>query len=316
MELKEHHHGDNNHKGCSHGEHQHSGPHIHPVVKNMKIALFLNVFFTIIEFIGGFLTNSVAITSDAIHDLGDSLTIAMALILEKKSEKGRNSSYTYGTRRYSTLAALITSLILVAGSIVIIFQAIPRFFHPEEVHVNGVLWLAVLGLLFNGAAVIRLKKDSNNSLNQKAIMLHLMEDALGWLAVLVGGIIMYFTRWFWIDPLLSLGIAAFILFNAIRNATSSISIFLQAKPKTLDENKIRSTLLSIADVTDVHDIHIWSVDGEYNVLTSHIVVLSSSSSTVINNVRRDALEILQKFHIQHPTVQIETSADSCPLKNC
>lgn len=313
MELKDYHH---DHKGCSHEEHRHGGMHVHPVVKNMKVALFLNVFFTIIEFIGGVFTNSVAIISDAIHDLGDSLAIAMALVLEKQSEKGRTKSYTYGTRRYSTLAALITSLILVIGSAVIVYQAVPRFFNPEKVHVSGVLWLAVLGLLFNGAAVLRLKKGGNSSLNQKAVMLHLMEDALGWLAVLIGGVIMYFTAWFWIDPLLSLGIAGFIMFNAIRNVAGSVTIFLQATPKKIDEKKIRTTLLSIPHVTDVHDIHIWTIDGEYSVFTSHIVVPPSSSSEVFNSVRHGALDILKKFHVQHPTIQVETSTDTCLLKNC
>lgn len=315
MEINNHNH-NQPHEGCSHQEHQHGALHVHPVVKNMQVALFLNISFTIIEFIGGVFTNSVAIISDAVHDLGDSIAIAMALVLEKQSQKGRTVSYTYGRRRYSTLAALITSLILIVGSMVMVYQAVPRLFEPKEVHLSGVLWLAILGLLFNGAAVLRLKKGSNNSLSQKAVMLHLMEDAMGWVAVLVGGIIMYFTSWFWIDPLLSLGISGFILVNAISNAASSITIILQGKPKTIDENQIKTNLLCIDQVIDVHDMHIWTIDGQYNVLTSHIVVPSSSSATVINTVRREALEILEKFHIQHPTIQVETSRDSCLLKDC
>lgn len=282
----------------------------------MKIALALNVSFTVIEFIGGIFTNSVAIISDAIHDLGDSMAIAIALVLEKQSGKGRTRLYTYGKRRFSTLAALITSLLLITGSVFIIYEATPRFFHPEAVDVSGVIWLALLGLAFNGAAVIRLKKGSANSLNQKAVMLHLMEDALGWVAVLIGGIIMYFTQWYWIDPLLSFGIAGFILFNAVKNISRSAAVFLQAKPKSIDEREVKKTLLSIPYVNDVHDMHIWTTDGEYTVFTSHLVVAAGSSSAIMSDVRNKALNIMQQFNIHHPTLQIETTDGGCAWKDC
>ncbi|PUV24204.1 cation diffusion facilitator family transporter [Sphingobacterium athyrii] len=303
--------------GCDgHGHHHHDGMHIHPVANNMKVALALNVSFTIIEFFGGLFTNSVAIISDAIHDLGDSLAIASALVLEKESERGRTATFTYGKRRFSTLAALITSLILFVGSVVITINAIPRFFHPEEVHVQGVLWLAILGLLFNGAAVLRLKKGNKSSLNQKAVMLHLMEDALGWIAVLIGGIVMYFTGWYWIDPLLSLGIAAFILFNAVKNISNGLSIFLQAKPHGIDEGKLLNELLAIPHVSDIHDLHIWTMDGEKHILTSHIVVPADSDITLMRRVREDVLQKLKNLNIQHPTIQIETSMETCRFTNC
>ena len=305
-------------KDCS-TDHHHThlpGMHIHPVVKNMRIALILNISFTIIEFFGGLFTNSIAILSDAVHDLGDSLAIGMALVLEKQSEKGRTDNYTYGKRRFSTLAALITSLILVFGSIFIVYHAIPRFFNPQEVHVTGVLWLAVLGMVFNGAAVLRLKRDSKNSLNQKAVMLHLMEDALGWIAVLVGGIIMYFTSWYWIDPLLSLGIATFIMINAIKNIRSSMKIFLQAKPTNIDEQQLTDSLLAIPKVVDVHDMHIWTVDGDYTILTSHIVVEADGELTTHQNIRSQAMEVMKGYGIMHPTLQIETPQEKCMLINC
>lgn len=306
---------DNAHS-CRHEQHHPPGMHVHPVVKNMWVALALNLSFTIIEFIGGILTNSVAILSDAVHDLGDSMAIGMALILEKQSTKGRTKTFTYGKRRFSTLAALITSLILIIGSVFIVFKAVPRFFHPEEVHVTGVLWLAILGLVFNGAAVLRLKKGSKDSLNQKAIMLHLMEDVLGWVAVLLGGIIMYFTQWFWIDPLLSLGIAAYILFNAVRNIDQTLRIFLQSKPEGINEIGVKEALLAIPHVEDVHDMHLWSVDGEYTVLTSHLVVASNTTAEIMKDVRRKALKVVQEFNIQHPTLQIETVDENCLFKNC
>lgn len=312
-ENTEQHHHDCGHE---HGDQHAPGMHIHPIVKNMRVALALNITFTIIEFIGGILTNSVAILSDAIHDLGDSMAIALALVLEKQSTKGRTSNFTYGKRRFSTLAALITSLILVVGSIIIVYHAVPRFFNPQEVHVTGVLWLALLGLAFNGAAVLRLRKDSKNSLSQRAVMLHLMEDALGWLAVMVGGIVMYFTSWYWIDPLLSLGIAAFIMFNAVKNIGSSMKIFLQAKPVDIDQQELTTSLLEIPNVVEVHDMHIWTVDGEYTVLTSHIVVNVNCDLSALKEVKAKAMEVMKTFDIKHPTLQIETSDENCALSSC
>lgn len=309
-------HAEEEHHDCGHEHTHNSGMHVHPVVKNMKVALALNVSFTIIEFIGGIFTNSVAILSDAVHDFGDSMAIGMALLLEKQSEKGRTEQYTYGKRRFSTLAAMITSLILVVGSIFIVYQAIPRFLDPEAVHSSGVIWLAVLGLLFNGAAVLRLKKGSKNSLNQKAVMLHLMEDALGWVAVMVGGVVMYFTKWYWIDPLLSLGIAGFIFFNAIKNMYSSMSIFLQGKPKHIEEGTLRAELLAIPYVQEVHDMHIWTTDGEYTVFTSHLVVPDNSSTERIKEVRESAMKIIQGMGIEHPTLQIEMQGERCLLVHC
>ena len=282
-----------------------------PVVKNMRVALVLNLTFALIEFIGGVMTNSVAILSDAVHDLGDSVAIGMALILEKHSREGRTKMFSYGKRRFSILAALITSLILIAGSIVIVCRAVPRFFSPEPVHVNGVLGLAVLGLVFNGAAALRLRKGSDTSLNQRAIMLHLVEDVLGWAAVLLGAVLMYFTHWYWIDPLLSLGLAAFISYNATKNMISALKILLQAKPDAVNEADLIHALNNIPHVTDVHDLHIWTMDGTYTVFTAHLIV-AEESSAIMAEVRKTALQLLSGFGIQHTTLQIESEYnDSC-----
>lgn len=297
------------HEHCNH-------THAHPVVKNLRIAFALNLGFSIVEFVGGVLTNSVAILSDAIHDLGDSAAIAASLVLEKQAGKGRTRIFSYGKRRFSILAAFITSLILVVGATVIIFEAVPRFFHPEPVKVVGVLWLAVAGLAFNGLAVLRLRKSGKSSLNQRAVMLHLVEDVLGWIAVLAGGVVMYFTQWYWIDPLLSLGIAAFILYNAVRNILSVLKIFLQAVPEHFDENGIANALQSLPGVRSVHDLHAWTMDGERNVLTVHLVVDKNLAPAQVYNVKRLAREVLITSNIQHPTLEIEREGEGCQLVSC
>lgn len=305
------------HGNCTHGGHDHSTSlHVHPVVNNMRAALVLNVLFTVIEFIGGLYTNSVAILSDAIHDLGDSIAIGAALFLEKQSGQGRTSTFSYGKRRFSTLAALLTSLILIAGSIVILREAIPRLFAVEAVKTTGVLWLAVAGVLFNGLAILRLRRGGHRSLNQRAVMLHLLEDALGWIAVLIGAIIMYFTQWYWIDPVLSIGIALFVLYNATRNITATLKIFLQAVPASVDEQTIITELKKLPDVTGVHDVHSWTMDGEKNILSLHLVVKQPIDTSRLSSLLQKAREITLAQNVQHPTIQVEPDGMPCNLANC
>lgn len=308
---------DHAHSHCTHEAHHHSGAlHVHPVVNNMRGALLLNVLFTVIEFIGGLYTNSVAILSDAIHDLGDSIAIAAALFLEKQSGQGRTSTFSYGKRRFSTLAALITSMVLITGSVVVLTEAVPRFFAVEPVKTTGVLWLAVAGILFNGLAVLRLRRGQRRSLNQRAVMLHLLEDTLGWIAVLIGAVMMYFTQWYWIDPLLSVAIALFVLYNAGRSMVATLKIFLQATPASVDEETIVTELKKLPYVTGVHDVHSWTMDGEKNILSLHLVVKQPIDTSRLSNLLQRAREIVLAQNIQHPTIQIEPDGMPCGLVNC
>jgi cobalt-zinc-cadmium efflux system protein len=279
----------------------------------LQVAFALNFFFTIIEFIGGAITNSMAILSDAVHDLGDTVAIGSALWLEKVAERGRDNRYTYGYRRFSTLGALLTSLILFAGSIIILSESIPRLLEPQEVMTKGMMWMALLGILFNGLAVLRLR-GGNASLNNRAVMLHLMEDVLGWVAVLVGSIVIHYTGWFWIDPLLSIGVAIYILFHVFGNVRKILDVFLQTTPADLDVAGMETELVALDGVHEVHDIHSWSLDGNYNVLSIHIVVDSNASVPSQQSIRGKADEIIRTYGIDHPTVAIEFKGEACP--NC
>lgn len=279
----------------------------HPVIKDMRVALVLNLTFSCIEFAGGILTNSVAVLSDAIHDMGDSIAIATSMVLEKKAVEGRTQTFTYGKRRFSTLAAFITSLILIIGSVVIIFEAVPRFFNAAEVKINGMLWMAVLGVIFNGLALLRLRSGSKNSLNQRAVMLHMMEDALGWVAVLVGAIIMHYTHWYWIDPLLSVGIALFIFYNASRNIVAVLKIFLQAVPDGFKELELTTALEQLSGVMRVDNLHCWTIDGERNVLTVHLTVSGNHNVQQSKELLHRAQKLIADQNIQHTTIQIEAA---------
>lgn len=247
--------------------HNHDHSHHHSE-GNVKVAFFLNFSFTINEIIGGLYTNSLAILSDALHDLGDSLSLGLSWYFQKLSKKGRTKKFSYGYKRFSLLGAIINSIVLVVGSIFILTKAIPDLFNPQETNVQGMLYLAILGIVVNGAAVLKLRKGE--SLNEKVVSLHLLEDVLGWVAVLIGSIIMMYVDAPFIDPLLSVLISIFVLYNVYRNLKKSLLVILQGIPEDVSISDIGEKLKDMPEVTDVHDCHAWSMDGEYNILTIHL----------------------------------------------
>ncbi len=294
--------------------HDHCHEH-HQSVTNIKIAFGLNIFFTIIEIIGGFYTNSLAILSNALHDLGDSLSLGFAWYFQKISSKTRDSKYTYGYRRFALLSAIINSLVLLAGSIIILSQTIPRIFKPEAVNYKGMVIFAVLGILVNGAAALRLRKS--DKLNEKVVSLHLLEDVLGWTAVLVGSIVLSFFDFPVIDPILSCLITCYVLYNVYFNLKNGINIFLQSVPSNMNVNNIQAVIKELNGITDIHDFHIWSLDGEYSVVTLHIVVNKDIDSLLkISQIKQDTRNLLTKLDIEHATIEIETENEKCELINC
>lgn len=293
------------HEHSSHSKHHH-----HHQNGAMKTALFLNGGFAIIEFFGGIITNSTAILSDAIHDLGDAAAIGTAIYFEKISRKQRDEKYTYGYKRYSPLAALINTLILLVGSTVVLYQAIPRLLNPQPLHASGMMVLAVLGLLFNGVAVLRLRQKSS-TVSQRAVMLHLLEDVLGWAAVLLGSVLIKLTGWTIIDPILSLGITAFILYNVFKNLKAIFYIFMQSAPDSVDENEVREKIMSLPHVIDVHDVHLWSMDENYHVATLHVVVPQGLGSIEQVALKQKISELMADFDINHVTIEVEFDSETC-----
>lgn len=292
----------------------HNHSHQHGDVKNIKVAFFLNFSFTIIEFVGGFLTNSVAILSDAVHDLGDSFSLGLSWYFQKVAKRPRTKNYTYGYKRFSLLGAIINSVILVVGSVLILMNAIPRLFNPQQPDVKGMLLLAVLGVIVNGAAVLRLRKG--HSLNEKVVSLHLLEDVLGWLAVLIGAGIMYFVDAPFIDPLLSIAISAFILFNVYRNIRQSMRIILQGSPDVVSVDEIEKTVTSMENVQNVHDLHVWSADGEYNILTVHVVLSAPLPMAKLHSLKTEIREKLLSLGVQHSTIEFESPDEDCEMEDC
>lgn len=276
--------------------------------KNILIAFILNISFSIFEFLGGIFTNSVAILSDSIHDLGDALSIGISYFMERKSKKPADNKYTYGYIRYSVLGGVITTTILVVGSILVIINAIKRFFNPVEVNYSGMIIFAIVGVLLNLLAAYSTRKG--DSINQKSVNLHMLEDVLGWVIVLIGAIIMNYTDIKIIDPIMSIGVAIFILINSMRNLKQVLDLFLEKTPKGIDINELKKNLLEINGVDDVHHVHIWSIDGFNNYATMHIVTKDKNISNIKKNIREE----LKKHDICHSI--LETEEEACDDKEC
>ena len=277
--------------------------------KNILIAFILNLSFSIFEIIGGFFTGSVAIISDAIHDLGDATSIGISYFLEKKSKKQPDNTYTYGYVRFSVMGSVITTLILLFGSVMVIYNAVLRIINPVEINYNGMIVFAIVGALVNFLAAYFTK--DGDSLNQKAVNLHMLEDVLGWIVVLVGAIIMRFTDIRVIDPLMSMGVAVFILINAIKNLKEVLDLFLEKTPDNISIEEIKHHIKEIDGVIDMHHIHIWSIDGFHNYATMHIVA-NENSHTIKDKIREE----LKEHGIGHATLEIESPHDHCHEEHC
>lgn len=284
--------------------------------KNILIAFLLNLSFTIIEIVGGIFTNSMAILSDAIHDLGDSISIGMAFFLEKKSEKRADDNYTYGYARYSILGALITSLILLVGSIIVIYTAITRIISPEPVNANGMIILAIIGVIVNGIAVIKTAKGEK--LNEKAINLHLLEDVLGWGIVLIGSIVMAIFNIAIIDSILTIVVALYILYHVYKNIKQVFEIFLEKTPEGFDIQKLKAEIKGVSKhIEDVHHVHVWSLEGESTICTMHVLlknILSKDEMIKLKNEIKEEAE--HHFGISHLTLEFEYMGEKCKEVDC
>lgn len=288
--------------------------HQHTNTENIRLAFFVNIIFTVFEIFGGIYTNSVAILADALHDLGDSLSLGVAWYFQKLSQREKNKRFTFGYGRFSIIGAVVNSLVLITGSVLILFETIPRLFIPETPDAQGMLFLAVLGILFNGMAVFRLKKGT--SLNEKVVMIHLMEDVLGWIAVLIASIVMSYTTLPILDPILSILIAFYVLHNVFKNMRSAFKIILQGTPPEINLSKIEKEISTMTGIKSVHDVHIWSMDGEYNVLTIHIVLENNTNLDSIALYKKQIREKLMSKHIQHTTIEFEGEDEECVHVDC
>lgn len=271
--------------------------------ERVRLAAFLNIVFTIIEIVGGFWTNSLSILSDALHDFGDSTALVISWVFERGAKKTPTARFTFGYQRLSLFSALFSASILIGGSIVIILQAIPRLLNPETVNALGMLGIAFIGITFNGIGFILLKKGE--SLNEKVLSWHLLEDVLGWIVILIGGIVIYFWRFYLVDPIMTVALTVFILFNVAKNLREAINILLQGVPKHINLEAVKHDILAIKGVLRLHDIHIWSLEGETDIFTAHIVLDDETLRKQPEKTKQRIKQTLRIHHIEHSTIELE-----------
>lgn len=277
--------------------------------KNILVAFLLNLFFSVFELVGGFFTGSVAIISDSVHDLGDAASIGISYFLEKKSKKQPDKTYTYGYLRYSVIGSIITVLILLVGSITVVINAVKRILNPQEINYDGMIILAVIGVTVNFLAAYF--TGHGKSLNQKAVNLHMLEDVLGWAVVLIGAIVMRFTDFRLIDPILSICVAVYIFVHAFSHLKEALDLFFVKTPHGIDIDEIRHHLKEIDNVLDVHHIHVWSMDGNSNYATMHVV--TNGDPTAVKKAVKDEMH---HHGITHTTLEIESEDEQCDDLHC
>ena len=276
--------------------------------RNILIAFLLNLAFSLFELAGGIVTGSIAIASDALHDLGDAAGIGISYFLERKSKGQPDKTYTYGYARFSVLGSVITTAILLIGSAVVIVNAVGRLFSPQQIHYDGMIVFAIVGVCVNTLAAFFTREG--DSLNQKAVNLHMLEDVFGWVIVLVGAVVMRFTDFALLDALLSIGVAAFIFIHAAETLKTVIDLFLEKAPHGLSVEKIREAVMGIDGVKDAHHIHIRSIDGHNHDATMHVV--TNDPHRVKDQVR----DVLQKMGIGHVTIETEAVGEHCHQTHC
>lgn len=277
--------------------------------KNILIAFLLNLSFSIFEFFGGIFTGSVAISSDALHDLGDALSIGLSYILEKISKKKADKKYTYGYIKYSIIGSIITTTILLVGGVLVIYNSVIRIFNPMPINYNGMLIFALIGIIINIVASYYTK--DGDSLNQKSVNLHMLEDVLGWIVVLVASIIMKYTNINIIDPILSIIVSLYIVYNAQKNMKEVLNIFLEKTPKNIDIDQVEEKVLKVKGVLGIHHIHARSIDGYTNFATLHVIVKKYNS-----NIKHEVKEELEKLGICHSTIELEEENEKCHEELC
>lgn len=290
--------------------HSHSGTaYANRSEGNIALVFFINLLFLLIELIGSLWANSLAVFANVVHDSGDAMAIGLSWYLERVAKRKRDHIFSFGYRRFSLLAALINGIVLLCGTIFILREAIPRLFYPEPADAKSMIVLALLGVIINGLAALRLRKG--RTLNESVLTLHLLEDVLGWVAVLIVATVMMFTDLPFLDPLLSLLFTAIILWNSINRIKKTLMIFLQSIPEDVDIQKLESAIREFKEVVEVHDTHVWSLDGEHHVLSTHVVVKAPTTPDEVDKLKTQIRSKLEGFEIQHATIEVDYEGNYC-----
>ena len=264
------------------------------------IAFFLNLSYAIVEFIAGGIFGSSAVLADSVHDLGDAIAIGISAFLESISNREEDSHYTLGYKRFSLLGAMVTAVILMTGSGMVILENMVKLFHPQPVNEEGLLWLGIIAISVNVLASLVIRKGQTK--NESILSLHFLEDTLGWLAVILMAIVLRYTDWYILDPLLSLAISLFILSKAIPRFWSTLRIFLDAVPEGVDIKQVKNDLEQLDNVASINQLNLWTMDGLEKNAIVHACLDHVKHMEVCKESIRD---LLKESGFQNVTIEVD-----------
>jgi cobalt-zinc-cadmium efflux system protein len=280
------------------------------------IGIVLNLAFVAFQIIMGLKTHSLALLSDAGHNFADVGTLALSLLAFRLLKVKSNKHYTYGYKKTSVLTALFNAMVLMVSIGAILYEAAHRFLHPETMPGLTIAWVAVVGVVINGLSAWLFFKEKEKDLNVKSAFMHLMADALLSLAVAAGGLVIYFTHWYWVDSALSIGVAIVILITTWKLLKDSVRLSLDGVPATIDFDEVRATVLNTPGVKDIHHLHIWAISTTENALTAHVVLDKELNRAQQHAAIRELKHRSQHKQIQHVTVETELEGELCEGVPC
>ena len=266
------------------------------------LAFFLNLTYAIVEFIAGGVFGSSAVLADSVHDLGDAIAIGISAFLETISNREEDNQYTLGYKRFSLLGALVTAIILMTGSVLVILENVTKILNPQPVNDEGILWLGIIAITINVLASLVVGKGKTK--NESILSLHFLEDTLGWLAVILMAIVLRFTNWYILDPLLSLVISFFILSKVLPRFWSTLKIFLDAVPEGLDIEQVKNGLERLDNVASLNQLNLWTMDGLEKNAIVHLCLEDWEQMTETKNQVR---QLLEERGVQNITIEVDTS---------
>lgn len=286
--------------------HDHSHHHHEVTGKNLSVSIFLNIGITVAQIVGGFLSGSLSLISDALHNFSDVLSLVFSYIAHKLSRRKANFSHTFGYKRAELLAAFINSATLIVVAVFLIYEATMRFSNPVAIGSGTVIWLSLLGILFNGFSTILLKKDAQHSVNMKSAYLHLLTDTLASVAVLIGGLLMKFYHWFWVDSVITFAIAVYLIVMGFGLLKSTTKMLLLFTPENVDIEKIITKIHTKTGNNTLHHIHLWNLNDNELHFEAHLECCENMTIADFNKIANEIEEVLHHdFHISHCTIQPE-----------
>jgi cobalt-zinc-cadmium efflux system protein len=295
--------------------HNHNHSHAHKDLKgkNLVISILLNILITVAQVIGGLISGSLSLLSDALHNFSDVLSLIVSYVATVLSKKKASTNKTFGYKRAEIIAAFVNAATLIIVAVILIIEAIERYMAPKEIESNLVIWLSLLGILANGFSVLLLKKDAERNMNMKSAYLHLFTDMMASVAVLVGGLLMKFYQWYWVDPTLTLAIAIYLIYMGLNLLKESTRVLMLFTPDTIHVQKIVETIGKIDPIKNVHHVHIWQLNEDEVHLEAHIDFIEdikiSEFDIILNQIEE---EMYHKYGINHVNIQPEFG--KCDIK--